>query len=108
MFFSKWLKRKKFGNVPLKEYNPPESKEIQPKKKYTEQELKDIHLQTYLRLHTPLWPSESVQLPVSHFKKQEDDLSVKKFYESLLKEGLLKDPKAIEHLKELQKKYPDN
>jgi hypothetical protein len=47
-------------------------------------------------------------LPVSDVKKREDDLVIKKFYESLLRERLLKDPKAIEHLKELQKQYPDS
>ncbi|MCH4164211.1 MAG: hypothetical protein LKF37_05445 [Lentilactobacillus diolivorans] len=75
------------------------------KEKYSEQERRR---QAYLRLYTPLWPSESVQLPVSDVKKREDDLVIKKFYESLLRERLLKDPKAIEHLKELQKQYPDS
>lgn len=41
-------------------------------------------------------------------KKRESELAIKKFYESLLRERLLKDPKAIEHLKELQKQYPDS
>lgn len=64
--------------------------------------------QAKLRLETPLWPSESVQLPISDVKKREDDLVVKRFYESLLKKGRLNHPEDIKRLKELQDKYPND